>query len=331
MNAVANPIYVKLPKNQWEDGAKIKKIQSHVWHWTIRLLNKHTDLISSVGILAITTCLLAAKIFKNIPVFLPRLARIVFDFGGIIWLNVQVRDLFKSCSDFKRACQTREFIPLVETAAKVFLKTTNILLTCVIFATSVVAAIGFPQMTLALKLALRPLSLTALAISIAVDIRDYFANQSLLKELSALEQGIHSHRTITKVMVYFLENITKSKSKRIIAHWPEERRLADRLVRQLDTFTIETFNECVGKQQVKDVRLEAFKLYFALKDSMQNKQAGTKANLSLTALGYISMGICRAFPDSLLEMSTRWGMSVLYTDDLIRQKLFQSDLEKMAT
>lgn len=282
------------------------------WQWTVHVLNKHTDMISSAGILAITTCLLAAKIFKNIPPFLPRLARIVFNFGGIIWLNVQMRDLIKSGRDLYRAS---DWQGVLETAAKVFYKSVNVFLTCAIFGASVAAVCGFPYAPLALSIALRPISLASLGINIATDIRDYFVNESILHELKQIEDG--NALSLKKTMICFLEIITRSKQR---SSFPKEKKLADLLVRQIDVSVIETFQEQLKSQN-------PFKLFHSVKDSMVSKQAGTKANLSLIALGYISMGICRAFPDSLIEMTTRWGMSVLYTDELIRQKLFQCDLK----
>ena len=80
------------------------------------------------------------------------------------------------------------------------------------------------------------------------------------------------------------------------------------------------------KRKEKIPLIDALKLFYGIKDGMQNTQAATKANLILTSLGYISMGICRAFPDTLIEMFTRWSMSVLYTDKFIYEKFFQADL-----
>lgn len=301
------------------------------WRFSVRVLNKHTDLISSGGILIITTCLLAAKIFKNIPPLLPRIALVVFNFGGIIWLNIQARDLLKSIEDLSRNIQSYDWKPCVEVAAKVFLKATNILLTCSIFCASVVAVAGFPWVLSMFYLTTQPLGLTSLAMSIATDLYDYFANKQLLKEMDSLENQPKAGQRITKVMDGFLENIfpqtiaSQSHKNKI------EKSFANRLVQQLDMFTLETLKESLPQQQnISDAQLKKFELFFKIKECMINKQAMTKSNLSLISLGYVSMGICKLYPDTLIEMATRWMMSVLYTDDLISQKLFQADLEQWA-
>lgn len=293
-----------------------------------RILDKHTDVISSMGILAITTCLLASKIFDQTPKFLPRMAMLVYHYAGIIWLNVQVRDLVKSVKDASRAVQFFDVPAMVETAAKVFVKGSNIILTCVIFAGSVVSAFVFPQASLAIALSIRSFSLSCLCINVASDIRDYFANEALLKRLEKIEASADGTLLIGKVMVCFLEIVKDIRSpSKVSGEWKEEWALADRLVRQLDSYTVETFRESLQKdRKEKNPLVDVLKLFYGVKDGLLSTQAYTKANLSLTTLGYISMGICRAFPESLVEMLARWSMSVLYTDEFIQRKFFQADL-----
>lgn len=307
-----------------EDWAKDKLI------WAKRVLDKHTDVISNLGILAITTCLLVSKIFEKTPKILPRMAMVVYNYGGIIWLNVQVRDLLKSCRDLSRACLKVNPIAIVETAAKVLVKGVNILLTCVIFMGSVVSAVAIPQASLAIALSIRSFSLACLLINIASDIRDYFANEVLLKKLEEIEKDPNGSMLIGKIMVCFLEIVNGIKTPSVASYeWKQEWNLADRLIRQLDHYTLETFKESLARdRKEKNCLVDALKLFYGVKDGMVSNQGITKANLSLTALGYISMGICRAFPDSLIEMIMRWSMSVLYTDEFIQRKFFQVELSE---
>lgn len=296
--------------------------------WCAYVLHKHTDVISSVGILAITTCLLAAKIFPMIPSVIPRLARVIFNFGGIIWLNVQVRDFLKSGRDFFRAMKEFDSRGLVETSAKIFVKGTNVLLTCAYFAASVVAFCGAPQISMGIYMGLRPLGLVSLGMGILNDVWDYFTNETLLKEMKLLE---NDGERIVRLVKRFLEHIIGEE--RMMASGDRddasERRLVTRLVRQLDMHTMETFQENVGEKVVKDMHVESVRVYETMKDSMINKQVGTRANLNLTALGYAAMGICRAYPDSLIEVAVRWVMSALYTAELLRYKLFQHHLARV--
>lgn len=307
---------------------KINLYNSAEWigHTTARILNKHTDIVSSSGILVITTCLLAAKIFNNIPVILPRVASLVYNFGGIIWLNVQVREMIKSVRDFRRAFWHDKAFGIVETAVKVGVKSVNIFLTCAIFSASVLSVSGYAQAALGIHLAMRGISLSTLALSAGLDVHDYFANADLVQRLEMAEKQEQDEKQVGKIVLCFSELLfqTNTDSR---WRWPQEYWLADRLIRQLDNFTVETFEENLRHKSTKEpIRIAVCRIFYSLKESMLSKQAFTKDNLSLTVLGYFSRAICRAFPETVIEMATRWGMSVLYTDELIRQKFCEADL-----
>lgn len=302
----------------------LKKISSDAWRWSVNVLNKHTDMISSGGILIITTCLLADKIFKGIHPFVPRLALAVFNFGGIIWLNVQMRDLLKSGRDLERSLYLRDWPAFIDTAIKVFLKTTGVLLTCGTFGAAVAALVGFPQVAVGVYVVMKPLGLANLFVTIATDITDYFQNESIVRKLEKMETGEGAADRLIKTAACFFE-ILQKKFKHSETR-TEEFSLAHRLVRQLDTQTLETFQENWNTASAEKAREASIRRFFAIKDSLVNRQAGTRANLSLIGMGYISMGICRLYPNSVQEMFSRWVMSVLYTDELIKQKLFQYQL-----
>ncbi len=307
----------------------VEEWAQHKIHFVKRVLDKHTDVISNLGILAITTCLLASKIFEQTPKILPRLAMMVYNYAGIIWLNVQARDLLKSVKDLSRAFQLFDKPSMLETAAKVFVKTSNILLTCVIFAGSVLSAFVFPEASLIIALSIRSFSLSCLCINVLSVIGDYFANETLLRKLDKIEADPNGSLLIGKIMVCFLEIVKNTETpSKVSSEWTKEWKLADRLVRQLGHYTIETFQESLQQDRKEKVPLvDALKLFYGIKDGMQSSQAATKAHLILTALGYVSMGICRAFPDTLIDMLARWSMSVLNTDEFtIKPKLFQADL-----
>lgn len=293
-----------------------------------RVFDKHTDVILNLGILITTTCLLASKIFNHMPKFVPRMAAIVYNYGGILWLNLQVRDMAKSGRDLTRAFQTFEIGGMVETAAKVFVKGVNVILTCVIFAGCVVSAFVFPQASLAIALSIRTFSLSCLMVNIASEIRDYFANEQLLMRLEKLEADPEGSMVIGKVMVCFLEIVKNEKSpSNMSSKWKTEWKLADKLVRQLEYYTLETFTESLATdRKEKNPLIDALKLFYGVKDGMRDSQAKTKADLSFRALGYFAMGVCRAYPDTLVDMFSRWSMSVLCTDGFLQHKFFQVDL-----
>jgi hypothetical protein len=306
----------------------IKKTISSKWNWCVKVLNKHTDLVSSIGILSVTTCLLGEKIFQNFPQMVPRLGRVFLNYTGIISLNVQIRDCQKSWQDLVRTLRDSDAYGVIQTGAKVFVKGMNVLLTSIFFSASAAALWGFPQVALGIYLAARPFALTSLAVGIFGDAWDYYANEEILFHLQRMEhQEVPSRHIATFMKSYF--EIILDKRKQPVPGCPQEAgkySLASRLVRQLDYQTIQSFQENSGAISRDSIRQEAVRRFGAVKDSLLNRQSWTKSNLTLLALGYLSMGICRAYPDTLIEMTARWSMSVLYTDELIRYKLFQADI-----
>jgi hypothetical protein len=281
------------------------KVYTPIKKKTICFLDKNTDLLSSAGIFAITTCLLAAKIFKNMPPLLSRIAKVVYDFGGIIWLNIQIKDFIKSCKDLNRVASCKQWNVLVPVAAKVFVKGINILMTIAIFSGSVIAACGYPQLMMAMLLSTRTVNLSAFFTGIGTDIYDYYKNNSLIQELKNVDDNEaplvvkHFHATITAQQI---DTDRSSKPYRI----------AQSLVRQLDMHTIEMYKE-IGAEKITKEKLQP---------AIVSKNTGTKANLGLITLGYATMGISKAYPNTLADMSVRWGMSALYTGELVRQKVF---------
>jgi len=304
------------------DLSPIKEKVMSAWGWSISILNKHTDLISSVGILAITTCLLAAKIFENTPPLLTQAARVIFDFGGIIWLNVQIRDLLKSCCDLGRAIENQDWTGVVETAVKVAIKSVNVLLTCCLFAAAVIAACGFPEITAAIYVGMIPVGLVALVANILSDIRDYSISCELIDVLKRINKSSKASEKKAKLMICFLDIVKPVESKDKCFDWTSERKLADRLVRQIDNYSLENFQEKFEKkQECQYSRLETLFLFDELKRGIKDKKVSTEDNLSLNAFFYLSRAIFRAFPDSLAEMVIRWTSSVLFTNEIIKQKI----------
>lgn len=306
----------------------IQNYISDSWNRGVRIWNDHSDLINSTGILAVTTCLFAEKIFRNFPQAIPRIGRVILNYIGIISLNVQVRDCLKSWSDFSRSLRDNTFDAMVQTGARVFVKGVNALLTAVYFTASVAALCSFPQIASGIYLVTRSISLTSLALGILGDVWDYHVNEEILHGLHLIEDGPHASRQIAKTMINYFKVIFNVETSRQLRE-SDEYRLAARLVRQLDYQTIQSFQKNLGTIPPTGVRAESIRLFGAVKQSLLNKQSWTKSNLSLLVLGYLSMGLCRAYPDSLVEMSARWGMSVLYNDEFIRYKLFQADVTRL--
>lgn len=292
--------------------------------WCVKVLDKHTDLISSFSILALNACILGSKIFKSIPFFLPRLSSVILNVGGVIWLNIQMRDCLKSCQDFKNAISIRDYSGMLFTASKVAVKASDILLISGLFVAALIALVNFPAVTLTMYAIMRPIALTSLVAKIALDISDYFINKRLLQRLDVL-QRCENKEKITAIMQSFIDHLKKENHKNEVPL--QEKKLAIYLIRQLKSSTLEIKFQEQASFQLKHLNSSntldekyAMELFSKVKQSMEDKQTMTKANLGLTALGYAIMGVNRIYPDTLLQSSLTFFISFLYTIKLIKQK-----------
>lgn len=244
-------------------------------------LEPHTDLISSVSILTLNTIMVASKVFEQIPAIIPRTSLTLLSFTGVLTLNIQARELMKQGKDFILAKNADDRMGMIITAAKVSMTATDILLTVTMFAASVIALVGHPEVTLQMYATMRPIALTSLLARITLDIRDFFENRTLITELK------------------------KHQEDRII---DERMSLVRRAIRQLD------------HQTLKAIKANGEISWKKLHRAVEIKQQFTQANLGLIAVGYTCMGISRAYPDSLLQHGLNLGMCSLYTAKLLYKK-----------
>lgn len=306
--------------------------------WCVYVFNHHTDLISNLGVLAATTMFLASKVFPNAPAFLPQIAIIILNRGVIIWVNEQVRDLYKSCRDF-RLVTSGQWEALSTTAVKVSVKAVDLFLTCAMFAASCAIFFGLTGISTYIYTTMRPLALGSLVCGLSTKCYDYYVDKSVLKYLDQIDASQDTQQAsqkiaklmkcVLEVLVLPLEEQQALDTAQEERSFVEERSLARKIVRQFDLWTVQTFQDSLKeKKTLNNARMEAIKLFYSVKDSIVNRQAAIEANLSLMGLGYVAMAVSRAWPDTVADMSARWVMSVLYTDELVRQKLFQWDLAK---
>lgn len=295
------------------------------WNTVKHILDQHTDTISSIGILAVTTGMLAAKIFQGIPAIIGRSGRVFLEFSGVIWLNVQIKEFLKVQRDFIRSLGSGEMESIARTALKVTIAAMNIFFTCAYFAASLVTFAGFSHISMSIYLALRPFSLGVLSAELVKEVWDYSTNLKILNLFSEIESQRNAGQQLAKIMRSYLKIISEDTISRagISEVNSFEGRLASNMVSQLDSFSIKLFSSNLGEG---NPRIKALRLYYDIKYGIGNIQDRVKSNLSLSGLGYVSRCVCKMYPDSLIEMMTRWTMSVLFTDELvIKYKIRQID------
>ncbi len=270
----------------------------------------------AVGIIILTTCQLAAKIFKSIPEIVPRLATGAKSWIGIIFLNNQIEEFIKSLRDLKFAIKEDDVNGMIQTAAKVVLKLSGILFTLTAFIAAIVALLGFPAATISINLTVRPAALSSLSIKIVVDAHDYISSHALLINLKDAGRS----ETAQKVAQCFKSIIIEGKvDKDQFSTY--ERALAYRTLRQLDIYSLKDV-----KDKINGKNLSFHEIYQEMIRVIGNTQRSAEANILMTGFGYISMGICKAYSETAIDYSLRLATSIYYlADGIFKRKMSKGE------
>lgn len=293
----------------------------------IRVYNKHSELFSNLTIVSLNSILLLSKIYEQIPRVIPRTALVVFSYTGIISLNAQIKSLFKSSRDFSNAFSLRDAQGMLFTAMKVSVKGLNIILTASMFAAAVIALAGFPTITLAMYAVMRPFGVAGWIGAIANEACDYQQNQKVLGDLEVMRKSPNVDERIHNFAMHSFDLIRPGSLGPIKGK--DERKLASRVLRQIGDYDVEAYRENIAKLALGSQRLgkpltidqQAAWLHFQnVQGSLEKQVKVATANLGLRVLCYGALGVCKAYPDSIAQWSSMWGISVLYLVKHIYEK-----------
>lgn len=296
----------------------------------------NSDLISSVTNLALNSILLVSKIFISIPVIIPRIAFTLLSFSGIISINMQARNVLKDSVDLRLAIQVRSLSGVLLTAARVFVKSTNILLTCTLFGGSIVALAGFPLASLLMFSLLSRLSTITLIAAISGEFIDYFSKKKLLGRLHVINELEDRDARVQTIAQNFISMAYQSSYQKLNIRLEndeairKDQQLAANIVRNIDNWALEAFKhglaaKMIGKNTVLTPN-EAIDVYNGLIEAIEKSQTIAKANIGLRALGYISLGICKLYPQTILQYGITLAMSLFYTSKMVMEKYLLNSL-----
>ncbi len=280
---------------------------------------RHTDLIQNGQTLLLTTVVLASKIFSSIPDVVANLSMATLKYTGILFINAQVMHLQKSAYDLKLALTFFDFKGILLTALKVSVKSANIFLIISGFVMPIISLIGFKVFSASLLTLLLPISRSSWVLSCFNEISDYYQNQLLYQELSALNLT-QSKNLITNF---------KTLQSKFSNHRSSDYHLALRLIRQNEGSTLEIFKNSLTHRNVISLPTWQTQLYIReFQASLYKKNTLSESGSLLSGLGYTSMHVSKLYPDGIVEWGLRWNMSLLYFIKTIDKKFFQAEQEK---
>lgn len=291
---------------------------------------KHSDLVASVTNVALNAIMFLSTVVRQIPSIFPRIAFTCLSFTGMISMNMQGSDWIKHVRDCRFAIHLRFFVPVMLTAARVCVKACNIFLTFSTFGAAVIALCGFPHISITIFVVLQPLALLALIGTIFGELIDYYSNTRLLNRLHAVKkedpEGLVAQRVAQCFVNFAFQPLFQKMDSRIDRNvvWKNPQRLAFDVLAQMEEWDLNNLKEKlaaagIGRYSVLS-QSEGLWVFKKVGKSLQHHQTMTKANIGLIVLGYVSMGLCRLFPQTIIQYGVTLGMSLLYTAKLAYRK-----------
>ncbi len=296
-----------------------------------RIYRNHSDLISSIGNDILNTIILVSRVVKQIPHAVNRSAYFAYNLTGMFWINVQIQDLQKKAKDTQVNFSAYDFEGVITSAAKTAVAALNILLSASLLTAALISLAGMPQIALTIYSAMLPFSLFSFFTNIGCELYDYIKNKMLAKKFRnikfAKEFTANSEKA-KKVAEFFVRRLYNLQQTKCGF---SEKKLARHTFKQLSYFQISAMLQKFQNKYRADSaqtlltvlrrdQSKIGKLLQDLKKGLEDKNTYTKNNLGLITLGYVCMGICKAYPDTLIQSFVTWGISLLYTLKMIYEK-----------
>lgn len=259
-----------------------------------KVISQNTDLIQSVSYTTWHTLIFVSRFFKEIPDSIGHASKCILSLHSYIpiSINLNFQDLSKHFHDAKNSFLTRDKISMLLTSLKVMAKSVDIFLILGGTAAAFASLAGMALVASMLYQLMIPLGIASLGVAIFFDIYDYVENKALIGRVKNLQESEIDAVTMQVI--------------RALNHKPNPgETLGSRIVRQIDTFTLNGLSEFSWN-----------KVTGALDLTHEIKSR----HLIKRAIGYLTLFLCRMYPDTLFQSSLQLGMSLYYTLDLAYTK-----------
>lgn len=274
--------------------------------------SKHCDLARNLSMVALNTIMLASKIFKNVPSILSRSALVCLNvFSVYYWKDYEIPDWIKHVRDLRYAIHYHEVLPAFLTAARVFIKGLNILLSGGLFAAALIAFAGYPALMITMYGIMQPISLVGLLGTLSGEVIDYFENGRALAKLKEFERVATAKKIDDFVQCFLKLSHQSVKEKPPTYSDASVLHLALYSVRQFEQYNYYSFDV----NRINKTTEEIFQLITSQLKTNQNR---VDENVYLTCYNYLCIGIMKLYPDDLIKYVLSLSSSILFTIHSIR-------------
>ncbi len=325
--AFENILYHSLVLYPMLTSLLMHRFQGSEFHWErLNLFEAgNSDLLRSVTNLALNTLLIYSKIDPQTPSIIPRVVHACFGFSGLISMNRQIADWVKHFRDCRLALKCENWESFALTAARVVVKAMNVFLTFSASVTTLIALAGYGGFHLRAIHMISKIALLALVGTVSGDFIDYAGNDLLLRRLKHIQSN--ESEKIGKISERFLILMDQKPFEKLDARIAAgrvvcvEEALAVDALKQIDEWRLGLLQESLKKVQSQECADgSGQEIFNKIVRTLEEAQRDTYENISLSAVGYVCLALCRAFPYTLLQYSLNWGTCFLYTYQMAMRK-----------
>lgn len=277
-------------------------------------LEKYTDLVSSITILAIDIIFLLGETVPGFPPSITNASFFTLNFVGLLSLNFQASLLRKTIGDCALAKRVLNPTILCSSAAKITYIASGIILTVGGCIASVTRMTHHNDITHDIYSISRPWGVGSVVVGIGIDFFEYFTNKGIIQQLKNGLSDVEL-QTIKKLFTTLAPGLPDN------AFGSKE---AASIRGRMDKDTWRKFSHDIQLIEEGEVyKIRELVSHVALKN-IETQQFVAKANIFLHFAGDAGMAVADLYPGTAIQAGIITGFSSLYTTKLVIQKVQQA-------
>lgn len=276
------------------------------------------EVIYGLVLSGVNTTFLLGKAIAAIPAVITNLAYASLRFIGLLWVHVQMRALLKSGGDLLFALSNRCWTRVCYVTSLVFVQGTGACLTVGGTVAAVVATLAYKSTATWVFMVMRPWGLAALVVQIALDVIAHLTDGPLIDRMR------EASRSGTRVQAFFgayqLGTISEAglaaaaRSRMDPNTWKELENKARAL---LDSSSLNPVFRMTRRWRLQ-------RLFKITIENLHTQREEARSHLARTVVGYVAMGITRAYPQTVIEAIVNWTINLYWTSEMLSRKYVQA-------
>lgn len=273
------------------------------------VMEKYSDLMNSVTILALDIIFLAGKVLPFIPSNASKSSFVALNFIGLISINFSASFMIKAIGDAKLSLRLRNIKMLADASVNTTRFGSSIVLVTVDTIAAIASLTHHNNLTRNIYNVTRPVGVAAVIIGLSLETFRYITNKPILRYLN---EGL-SHNEMTQIVtLYKTPRTARQKNSK-----------AADIRTRMDKDTWRCF-----KREIKQLPCEDYEAltnaFHAAHKNIETQQFVAKAYIGLRIVGDTVMTLSDLFPGTVIQAGADTSISALYTTILVIRKIRQA-------